>query len=383
MNLKHLLIPAALASTFALGVYTSQSTKHLLTQTYQTIDKTLEQYTPLNLPDLSSSTISPHATPLPTASPYAAPPPPATPYKAAPTEPNTAQLQHIIQQLQLENNSLKQQLIASPSPEPSPNYYPRARELSAHDLAQPFLMNFANNTNRFLNKYLDPEQQALHLYNQIASNIDLLTPDQRRDLAVRLEHNDTRWLTPEQKTQRLYNKTTQALPLLPQQQLQSLDQTLHATLPFELTQCPALCPSLFPLPYLRDIITTLLPSNTTYRIQNSDILPLTLPPSPLPLPTSISPTTIQPPPDYDKIISQQIEQQLETLDKKIGKIGKQVKQQIGTTVQQTGSCKIDKIHVNVNAQLCPEPSSLPPSQPSSLPDQPSQVDLNKEITPTK
>ena len=403
MNIKQLLIPTALASSFALGIYTSQGTKQLLTSAYNAFEQTVEQYTSLDLPHLP--------TPQPSYSPTSQPSSSSTAqqhHSSTPPGLPDPQLQQKMLQLEQQNAALKQKLYtqtptlptAQPQQPSQHNYTPRARELSAHDLAQPFLMAFADKTQHFLGKHLDEEQQALQLYNQLANNLDLLNPTQRHNLAQQLEENDTRWLTSQQQTDRLYEKTKQSLGKLPDEKRASLDQLLHLSNP-ELTTP---CLTFNPFPYLQNLLTILTyttatpPTSLAYHsqnqpFQNSDTIPQLFPKaSALSLPQPISLTI---PPDYEQIITQQITTQL---DQQLGpklqqsfqqiydkltrnfnrKITTQIKHQVDTKLEQTGNCKIDKLELSVNAQVCPQPLQ----QPLSLPEQHSPAAASADVTQT-
>ena len=374
MNIKQLLIPTALASSFALGIYTSQGTKQLLTSIYNTIEQTIEQYTSLDLPHLP--------TPQPSYSPTSQPSSSSTAqqhHSSTPPSLPDPQLQQKMLQLEQQNAALKQKLYtqtptlptAQPQQPSQHNYTPRARELSAHDLAQPFLMAFANKTQHFLGQHLDQEQQAFQLYNQLANNLDILAPSQRRDIAARLEENDTRWLTPQQQTERLYEKTKQSLGKLPDEKRASLDQLLHLSNPELTTPCLAFNP----LSYLQNLLTLLTytsvshlspfaypNTNPTATVQNSDIITQpNYPTAPLPhsLPTELT-ITLQPSSDYDKIISEQIQekllpqiqQQYHALEQTLAKKIKQAAQKITKDL----NCRLDTLESKLNIPICTPPS---------------------------
>ncbi len=278
MKWKHLLIPLGLTSSFALGVQYSTQTKQLIQTVTAQTSTYIEQYTGITLlpatktqPPTTSQQPPPHTskhtiintTQTPTYEVILLP------------KPSTSATDETITKLQQENNTLKQQLHAATNititntltetetQQPPIPYTTRSREISLHDLSQPFLNKFAEKTEHLLEKNLDPEQQAANTYTQSLRHLDILSPQQRKDIITKYTAYDQNFLTPLQKTQQLYTNTTDALPKLPKEKLSSLDDALHTYLPLEPTRCTTLS-QLNPKTSLETWLSTI---GTAYHVQ--------------------------------------------------------------------------------------------------------------------
>ena len=282
MKWKHLLIPLGLTGSFALGVQYSTQTKQLIQTVTAQTSTYIEQYTSITL--LPTAKTQPLSTPISAAQHTSEHTSIHTPIKTTsiPTyevillpKPSTSATDETITKLQQENNTLKQQLhgatnnTTSNSPtetkveQPSTPYTTRSREISLHDLSQPFLNKFAEKTEHLLEKNLDPEQQAANTYTQSLRHLDILSPQQRKDIITKYTAYDQNFLTPLQKTQQLYTNTTDAFPKLPKEKLSSLDDALHTYLPLEPTRCTTLS-QLNPKTSLETWLSTI---GTAYHVQ--------------------------------------------------------------------------------------------------------------------